>query len=64
LFSRDDVAVFINQSDINLDRSMILGGDKAVGCSAEEELVILNPKEVVPFARDVEVDDFSLILRN
>lgn len=37
LLSRDNMSVFINMSDVDLDGSMVFGGDKAVGSSTIHE---------------------------
>lgn len=67
MFPWDDVAVFVDESNIDLDRGVVFGSDETVRSSTVGKLVNLHvggERGVSPFARNVEVDDLSLILKS
>jgi hypothetical protein len=53
------MAILVDVSDVDLDGRMVFGGDETVGGSTMKVSEIENG---LPFAWDINVDYFSLIL--
>lgn len=58
------MAVLANMSNVDLHGSMVLGGDETVcrRTNSQSSTSSYKARRSVPFAGDVEVDNFSLIV--
>ena len=62
------MSIFINMSNVYLDRSVIFGSDETAGCGAtnqppEHREIERKGGGDAPFTRNIEIDNFSLILK-